>query len=357
MACFDKLRTFGFLGAFALAYALPVYAQDPAQASPKHIKIGEDLKKSAGVNIIKGNFYDQKQKIAHEYEKLVPKAKIQEPEPFKRITINTKIDLSICPFDIGNNTLSAKHLAGALRYYLHAKGKDYKGIDAIYDASIKLDVDFGVMALSAMLESDFGNNNISPTSSARGMFQFIDSTWLILMKKYGDRIGYADESKAIQINEKTGKLEVIAKGRINRDSILVIRSNNRISALIKAYQLKEEQDALNELGIKKPHATDYYIAHMLGLGLAKKLYNMKNDKSPVVLANSNSEGFRSAAEFNPYFFYATEKYQPLNAAESYARFYSHVKQAIKRLRDIEDEYGIGEDINFFRPPCTIDEKS
>lgn len=361
MTTFQKPCTLShFCAVVALAFTLPstlVFAQEAPQQHATHIRIGEFSQKPSGINIINSHFYEEKQKVTQEYDKLVPNIINDDTKTFKRIKINTKIDLSICPFNIGNNTLSAKHLAGALRYYLASQGKNYKGIDAMYDASVELDVDFGVMALSAMLESDFGNNTVSPTSSARGMFQFIDSTWLILMKKYGDRIGHEAESNAIQFDEKTGKFSIKSDGRIARESILAIRNDNRITSLIKAYQFKEEQIALNELGISKPHATDFYIAHLLGLGLAKKLYDLKNSHSSVELIHAGSEGLRSAAELNPYFFYASEKYQPLNAAESYARFYSQVKQGIKHLRNIEDKFGIGEDIDLFRPPCTIEEKS
>lgn len=321
---------------------------------PKHIKMLDKNTTTNKINIISGNYQQKKQEIAQEYSKIAPStAEIQAITPvkkFKHININDKVNIATCPFNIGNDTLSAKHLAGSLRYYLKTQDINPQSINAIYEASLKTGTDFGVLALSAMLESDFGGNKFSPTSSARGLFQFIDSTWLILVKKYGNKADLIKEANAIHMNSKTGKLEVKESDTISRNSILELRHNDKIASLIKAYHLLEEKEALEEIGIKNPHVTDFYLVHMLGTGLAKKLYALKNKESGEQLAMSES-GFRSAADLNPYFFFASAKDQPLTAGQAYTRFYSHVMQAIFKLREIEDEHGIGKDIDLFRPPC------
>lgn len=334
--------------------AQPTLAKENTPPPPKHIKIQDKASNTGKINIISGNYHLKKQEIAQEYSKIAPStAEIQAIIPqkkFKHININDKVNIATCPFNIGNDTLSAKHLAGSLRYYLITQSIDPQSINAIYEASLKTGTDFGVLALSAMLESNFGGNKFSPNSSARGLFQFIDSTWLILVKKYGDKINLTKEANAIHMNSRTGKLEVKETDNISRASILELRHNDKIASLVKGYHLLEEKEALSEIGIKNPHVTDFYLVHMLGTGLAKKLYALKHNESAEQLAVSES-GFRSAADLNPYFFFASAKDQPLTASQAYTRFYSHVMQAIFKLREIEDEHGIGQDINLFRPPC------
>lgn len=265
-----------------------------------------------------------------------------------------------CPFDIGDaDTLESKHLAGALRYYLEDQGQNPAIIDALTQASRKTGVDFGLLVLAAKIESNLGQNTISKNSSARGPFQFIESTWLILMKENGDRIGHKAEADSIQYNEKTGNISIKNNGRITRESILSLRSDPKTAAMIKAYQITDEEKALGGLKKGKIQATDYYIAHMLGLTLAKEFYDLRNDESRQFLSDSNTPLMREAAQLNPYFFYAstgsktkTRPRWPLTAEEAYSRFHKRVTHAVQNLQTIEDDYGLGEDFtSLFRAPC------
>lgn len=345
-----KINTLLLAALFCALTPAPVFAQTSEQARPKHIKMNESAKKqsdSQAINIINSPYAELKSAQKENKESQPPQSKVAAP-----LTISARNnDKSDCPFSTGSGTLAAKHLAGSLRFYLKDQGLDPSVIDAMYDASIAQNVDFGILALSAMLESEFGSNTISASSSARGMFQFIDSTWLILIHKYGKRIGLNAESDSLYLDQKTGRIEVKENSRITRESILDLRNDYRIIAMIKAFHLKEEEQALTDFGITAPHATDYYIVHMLGTGFAQKFYEMKNQNASLPLAQSGITGAEQAANNNPYFFFAASKTQPLTAAQSYGRYYTHVLQAISRLNGIEDQYGIGPDSMIFRAPC------
>lgn len=327
----------------------PLFAQDREQPRPKHIKMNESAKKqgdSQTINIINSPYAELKSAQKENKDNQTTQNKNTAPR-----TISARNDKSDCPFSTGSGTLQAKHLAGSLRFYLKDQGLDPSVVDAMYDASIAQDVDFGILALSSMLESEFGSNTISASSSARGMFQFIDSTWLILIHKYGKRIGLNAESDSLYLDQKTGRIEVKNDSRITRESILTLRDDPRIISMIKAFHLKEEEQALTDFGITAPHATDYYIVHMLGTGFAQKFYELKNQNASLPLAQSGITGAEQAANNNPYFFFSASKTQPLTAAQSYGRYYTHVLQAISRLNGIEDQYGIGPDSMIFRAPC------
>jgi soluble lytic murein transglycosylase-like protein len=55
-----------------------------------------------------------------------------------------------------------------------------------------------LMAL-ADKESSLLPDNKARTSSAEGLFQFIESTWLEVLRRYGPKHGYVAEAEAIQV--------------------------------------------------------------------------------------------------------------------------------------------------------------
>ena len=59
---------------------------------------------------------------------------------------------------------------------------------AIQSASQKTGVDFSYLLQQAQVESSFKADAKAKTSSATGLYQFIDRTWLQMVNKYGDKI-------------------------------------------------------------------------------------------------------------------------------------------------------------------------
>src|SRR6201995_3248030 len=59
------------------------------------------------------------------------------------------------------------------------------------------DVDFSYLLKTAVRESSLNPQAKAPTSSATGLFQFLDSTWLQVMKQEGGRLGYQRYADAI----------------------------------------------------------------------------------------------------------------------------------------------------------------
>lgn len=224
-------------------------------------------------------------------------------------------------------------LANAYTEHMKADKQDPRVIKALYRASLKTGVDFDLLLMKAILESDLGRYNAAARSSARGVFQYIEPTWLILIKRYGDKIGYPEYAKAIQISRREGFPYFKGNDKYLREEILALRYDDNISAMIKAYQIIEETDVIR--GYKNGGAvtaTDHYVAHMLGLKLAKDLYDLMNRNSIFAVARLNNPQMREAAMLNRNFFYDNKT--PLTAHAVYRKFESRVDREMQRIRSV-----------------------
>ena len=68
---------------------------------------------------------------------------------------------------------------------------------AIRRAASATGVDFDFLMKTARRESAFNPNAKAPTSSASGLFQFIEQTWLGTVKKFGHKHGYGQYADLI----------------------------------------------------------------------------------------------------------------------------------------------------------------
>src|ERR1700712_5892639 len=68
---------------------------------------------------------------------------------------------------------------------------------AIKQAADTTGTSFEYLVSTAKMESNFNPKAGASTSSARGLFQFIDQTWLGTVKEAGSQLGYGKLSNAI----------------------------------------------------------------------------------------------------------------------------------------------------------------
>ena len=78
---------------------------------------------------------------------------------------------------------------------------------AIHQASQATGTSFNYLLATAQVESGLNPQAGASTSSARGLFQFIDKTWLATMKQAGPSLGYGQYAAAITKNA-SGHYEV-----------------------------------------------------------------------------------------------------------------------------------------------------
>lgn len=156
---------------------------------------------------------------------------------------------------------------------------------AIYKASQKTGTDFAYLMEKASAESSFRPDAQAKTSSARGLFQFIDSTWLRMINNYGAQHGLEKYAEMIDANG-----EVANPSR--KQEILSLRDDPETAALMAAEFASENKRILqSRLGLedKDIGANELYLAHFLGAGgasrfLAAKAENPDQEASSLLPA-------------------------------------------------------------------------
>ena len=243
-----------------------------------------------------------------------------------------------------SNTEKDNGLAASLRVYMKTKSRDPALIDALYEAAQETGVSFELMTIKAMVESDLGSHTIAANSSARGIFQYIDSTWLSLIKRHGENIGYVAYANALIYDSAAQHYKANESSGITLEEILNLRNDARATSFIKAYQIIDEQEILKGFREgKAPNITDHYIMHMLGIPLARTFYSLKNSNSSIIPAYLKNGLFNEAIALNPSFFYDENK-NGLNAAGIYERFARTTSKKIDELRAIDRRYGTGTNV-------------
>ncbi|MBO1076065.1 hypothetical protein [Roseomonas marmotae] len=139
---------------------------------------------------------------------------------------------------------------------------------ALRGAAESTGVGFGVLAAKAAIESGFQPAAQAPGSSARGLFQFIDQTWLDVVHRHGATHGLAREAEGI-IRTASGRLSVTEPAE--RARILALRDDPELSARLGAEHLKDVSEALTPALGRKPDVGELYLGHFLGVAGADKL--------------------------------------------------------------------------------------
>jgi hypothetical protein len=172
---------------------------------------------------------------------------------------------------------------------------EYQGIPAnivnsVRAAARRTGVDFAYLMEKAAAESSFDADAQATTSSARGLYQFIDQTWIDMVKEHGADYGLGTYASAIE----DGTLD--AGGRAK---LLAYRDDPRLSAAMAAEYTSDNAERLEaELG-RKAGPTDLYLAHFLGGGGAVRfLKAMQADESADA-----ATFLPQAANANPNVFY------------------------------------------------------
>lgn len=168
---------------------------------------------------------------------------------------------------------------------------------AITKASKSTGVDFDFLLNMAERESSFKPGAKASSSSATGLFQFIEQTWLRMVKQNGAQFGLSEVSGHISKN-KAG--EYFVKDEAQRDKILKLRENAEISALMAGAYTHENNKILSSKIGRAPSHGELYMAHFLGPNAAVKLINL-TQTAPTSPADKY---FPEAAKANKNIFYA-----------------------------------------------------
>ncbi|WP_116655090.1 transglycosylase SLT domain-containing protein [Pelagibacterium sediminicola] len=166
---------------------------------------------------------------------------------------------------------------------------------AIDRAGQRSGVDFDYLVQTAIRESSLNPAARASTSSATGLFQFIESTWFEVMKDEGPRLGYQDF--ADHIEEQNG--EFFVRNPMVRQQILDLRKNPEVASDLAAAFTRRNGDYLQQKFGRMPSPGELYIAHFLGARGAERFFDAglrQPDASAAAL-------FPRAAEANRPIFY------------------------------------------------------
>ena len=150
-------------------------------------------------------------------------------------------------------------------------GIDHGIVAAIRLSSVRTGVDFSYMMKLAATESNFEPASESATSSATGMYQFTHDTWLNTLKEYGVKYGLvADYAAKIEyyVNQRSGNRRPFLRDKETYEHLLALRKNPRISAMMAAEMVLDNQRKLIESFDREPTQTDLYLTHFLGADAA-----------------------------------------------------------------------------------------
>jgi hypothetical protein len=141
-------------------------------------------------------------------------------------------------------------------------------VAAIRRGSAATGAQFDYLMKTAMRESSLNADAKATTSSAAGLFQFIEQTWLGAVKTYGARHGLADAAADI-VKDADGRHRVADAAR--REEILNLRFDPRASAALAGELAAENGRFLARSLGRAADAADLYAAHFLGPAGAVKL--------------------------------------------------------------------------------------
>ena len=164
-------------------------------------------------------------------------------------------------------------------------------------AGDKSNVDFDYLLQTAIRESSLKPDAKAPSSSAVGLFQFLESTWLQVMKEQGPRLGYQQYADAIT-RDSDGDYTI--KNKALRKEILALREDPQIAADMAAAFTQANGAYLEGKFGKQPSPGELYIAHFLGPQGAEKLFNAGLSDPDQIAAKL----FPKQAKANPQIFYS-----------------------------------------------------
>jgi Transglycosylase SLT domain len=145
---------------------------------------------------------------------------------------------------------------------------------AIQRGAAATGVDFSLLVETARRESALNPNARAGTSSATGLFQFIDSTWLDMVRRHGDAHGLGAEADALRQGADPAM----------RREILALRSDPELSARMAGELARENALTLQARLGRPPSAGELYAAHVMGSGGAARLIEAAAQGAPSAAA-------------------------------------------------------------------------
>ncbi len=187
-------------------------------------------------------------------------------------------------------------------------------LTALREASAATGTRFDTLLASASLESGLQPQVRAATSSASGLFQFTEGTWLRTVRQYGAAHGLGAE--AASVTGQGGGVSVADPAM--RQRILAMRNDPRISALLAGDHLRGVAEQIQAHLGRAPDAAEVYLGHFLGSAGAVQMLQARPDQAAASV-------LPAAAQANAAMFYA-----PDGTALTAAQFVAAVRDRVSR---------------------------
>ncbi len=200
-------------------------------------------------------------------------------------------------------------------------------LKGIRQASQSTHTDFGYLMAQAAQESGFQSNAKASTSSATGLFQFIDATWLDMVRQHGAKHGIGQLAEQIT-SDTSGRPRVADP--IMRERILALRKDPRISAALAGEFARDNKMEVERALGRPAGKTDLYLAHFLGAGGATEILKAirQDGTTPAV------DILPEAASANRSVFFDTKTGEPRTVAALYRNFSNRIEKSATAYRPL-----------------------
>jgi hypothetical protein len=209
-------------------------------------------------------------------------------------------------------------------------------IDTLLSAARTVDSDPALLMAIADKESSFSPTAKARTSSAEGLFQFIDRTWLMVVREFGAKHGLAAEAAAITVDSDGDPS--VADGAM-RAKILKLRRDPRLASIMAAEMLKRDSERIAQRVGRSLSSGEIYLAHFLGPNDAQRFIAKLDDEPNAVAAKLLPKPARAN---RPIFFAAVRRRRAksLSIAEVHRKFEEMMQARIERFRGVDQVAGI-----------------
>ena len=151
---------------------------------------------------------------------------------------------------------------------------------AISRAAQRVGVDFSYLFNQAKSESGLNPHAKAQSSSAGGLFQFIDQSWLGAVKMYGAKHGLGWAADAIS---RRGDGSWKVDGAV-REQVMALKNHPEASSLMAAEFASDNAQGLQSALGREPRSADLYFAHFLGLEGATKFLKAADARPDMTAA-------------------------------------------------------------------------
>jgi hypothetical protein len=167
---------------------------------------------------------------------------------------------------------------------------------AIQRASNVTGVDFTFLLGAARRESGYNPGAHAPTSSAAGLFQFVEQTWMSTLKAHGAKYGYARYADLIS-KGSDGRFHV--RGAEARKAVMDLRFDPHAASLMAGELASDHASYLRGRMGRDPTSGELYAAHFLGSQGSARLIEAMQSRPQAPAAAL----FPDAAQANHSIFY------------------------------------------------------